>query len=317
MKAKLITFILGALAGGLGVFFAGQGNQPPVVDSKPNERSQPPRINLDSDAKKIARLEEKIAELEATGSTADDNEAKPPKIVKMFGNNKDSQIDLTDIKDLMEKSNQARSEKLIKSRLATLTSKLNLTDEQIERVRELLEKDVATQSGGLAVFLDSALAGGVQREDEAADDFDFDAELDALLDEDQKAAYAAHIEAQNENYIEASANRQLAQLQTNVSDLSKEQKDRAFNEFARIARDEVESSGIPAAGGMNIDIARMTQQRDARQEAMNEILSPEQAEVYKTNSQNVIGFENAPGSVITSSIVIDSTEIPIPQNDDE
>ena len=314
MKAKFITtFILGAVVGGLCVSLLSKGGEP-APDPAPQAKAAPPRINPDNDATKIARLEKKIAALEAESATVSVAESEEGKssVVKVFGGDGASQIDFEEIRKQMEKGESERSEKLINSRLATLTSKLNLSEEQAKKVRELLEKDVASQGGGVAMLIESALAGGLQREDEPSDEFDFDAELDALLDDDQKTAYAEYVDVQNENYIEASANRQLAQLQTSVPDLTTEQKDRAYEEFARVARDDVETSGNPTRVGSNLDVARMSEQQKARKDAMKEILTPEQTDLYEAGNQNVITFGGGAGQIMSSDAVFSAPDIPLP-----
>ena len=329
MKPQLLTFVIGAACGALGMFLANRddpGTRPAPAASAAKS------IHPDREQQKIAALEKKIADLEAqvkpslvaaSREAADPDEAKKSPTVKIFGSGA-SQIDLGQMKEHIERAEKERSAKRVASRLATLTKALDLTEDQAAQVRELLEKKEANLRDGLSEIMGIAsgtIAGGnaedlvsslVTDADEVPgpDAFDFESELLALLDDDQTAAYQTYVEAQNENYIEASANRQLAQLQTTIPDLSKEQKDQAFNEYARLAREEVETNGVPEDGN-GFDIPRMMRQREAEQDAIAGILTPEQREAYESaRPSRVMTIRRGESpAIISSEINIAPTEI--------
>ena len=282
-------------------------------------------IKPDLQERKIAQLEKKIAALEARslagakggGEDLAEDPPSPKTAVKIFGADGNTQIDLAEVTERVKQAEAERAEKRIAAQLASLSQLLNLSDEQAEKVRALLEKQqagkkdrlssiisFATDVDGLEGKTPAELAGqllGGNGAGEEADAFDFDSELLAVLDDDQKSAYREYLDNRNENHIEATANRQLAQLQTTVTDMSKDQKDQAFDEFARIAREDIEANGAPAEDG-GFDLGRRMQQREAEQAAMEGILTPEQFEVYRTNNaRNISVIGGEPGSRVLTS----------------
>lgn len=330
MKAYLLAFVTGAACGALGMFLA-KHDPAQTSNPDPNEGNSL-SIHPDRDQQKIAALEAKIAELEAgnpqlvakANTTGNRAKSKSPR-VKIVGDG-EPKFDVAEMRKQMKKAEQERSGKRVAAKLASLTRELGLSDEQAEKVRALIEKQEAGRMDGLSRMLEfatTATEGGDAVPEQAGADepdpdaFDFDTELLALLDEDQRGAYQSYVDAQNENYIEASANRQLAQLQTSVPDLSKEQKDQAFDEFARIAREETEASGEPAES-RGIDVQHLIRQREAEKAAMAKILTPEQLEVYESTSMRSITIGTSPGaSIITSEITIDAGGAPVEATEEE
>ncbi|MGI9240074.1 MAG: hypothetical protein ACR2RV_04705, partial [Verrucomicrobiales bacterium] len=302
MKSRIVTFATGAALGALAMFFASRPATEPV-EAPAAGGSAARSIHPDRQEQKIASLEKKIAELEAAQPEPDRDEvAKSPGeasgSIQLFGAGSESKIDLTEMQKHMREAESERAAKRVAADLASLSSALSLTDEQVERVRALLERREAMrtdQMGGILRLAKSALSGdGSESEaivsgfiagaegssEEDSDGLDFDAELLALLEPEQADAYRSYQESQNENRIEASANSQLARLQTTVPDLTKDQKDRAFDEFARIARENSEGAGVPEQGfSTSVDLGRMMTQREAEKQAMKDILSPEQYDV--------------------------------------
>ena len=334
MNAKLLTFAAGAACGVLGmVLFNRPSDDTPAPAGEPTKALS---IKPDRQAEKIAALEKKIEELEArqpsliaSSDEGDDGDKPAAKTsIKIFGDG-ESKIDFAEMQAHMKKAEAERSAKRVKANLATLSRTLNLSDEQAEKVRALLEKKESTKQdriGSIMKLTTSAISGedveglvsglvtdGDGAEESGGEEFDFDAELLALLDDDQAAAYQDYVSSQNENHIEANANRQLAQLQTTIPDLTKEQKDQAFSEFARIARDDVEANGRPEDGTFP-DVKRMMSQREAEKQAMKEILTEEQFGVYESNNMRAITFGAPAGAtIISSDITIDASggEVPI------
>ena len=327
MKAQIIPFVTGAALGALAMFFAIRPAAEPgklVAESGSTARS----IHPDRQEQKIAALEKKIADLESASPEAAADEAASSGAgakgaIQLFGAGSESKIDLTEMQKHMKKAESERAAKRVAADLASLSSALKLTDEQVDQVRALLEKRAAKradQMGSIFRLAQSALSGdGADGEaivssftaeaeggaEGDPDELDFEAELLALLDGEQADAYQGYQESQNENRIEASANSQLAHLQTTVPDLTKEQKDRAFNEFARIAREDVGGAGAPDQGSpRNLDLGRMMAQREAEREAMKDILSPEQYEVYNSSGTSSITIGAPAGATIISSEVI-------------
>ncbi len=329
MKAHILTFVTGAVLGALAMFFASRPDSEAVED--PAENGSTARsIRPDRQEQKIVSLEKKIAELESAQSGAAGGKdvsgssvAGAKGSIQLFGAGSESKIDLKEMQKHMEKAESERAAKRVAADLASLSSALNLTDKQVDQVRALLEKRAArraSQMGGILRLAKSALSGDgsdgeaivsgfiAEAEGDAEndpDDLDFDAELLALLDAGQADAYREYQDSQNENRIEASANSQLANLQTTIPDLTKEQKDRAFNEFARIAREDAGRAGAPGQGFPNsLDLGRMMAQREAEKQAMQDILSPEQYEVYSSSGTSSITIGAPAGATIISSEVI-------------
>ena len=329
MKTKILTFVSGAAIGALAMFLATRPGTEPG-DGGVGGGSQAQSIHPDRQQQKVAALKNRIAELEeaqlrpATAGDPDPSGDIDPKTsVKIFGANGSSQLDLAEMQKHIEEAESERAAKRVAADLASLSTALGLRDDQLEQVRTLLERRAtkrAGQIGGVLRLATSTLAGedtdemvsGLIKEATVglADDpdaFDFDGELLALVDEGQADAYRDYQHSQNENHIEANANGQLARLQTAIPDLSKEQKDQAFNEFARIAREDIEAGGT-AEQGMHggFNVGRMLAQREAENQAMKGILSPEQFEVFKSNSRQSITFGAPAGAtIITSEIVVD------------
>lgn len=333
MNVQILTFATGAAIGALAMSLVSRHGNEPAADHGTGI-AQTQSIHPDRHEQKIAALEKRIAELESDRPEEGNRDvedgtdgAKPGASLKIFGADSHSKIDLAEMQKHMEKAESERA-----ADLASLSAALGLTDGQAERVRALLEKRAvqhASQLGGIFRLATSTLAGdGAAPEvsavvaeakgdaGEAPDGFDFDAEILALLGEEQQDAYRDYLQSQHENHIEARANRQLAQLQTTIPDLSKEQKDQAFDEFARIAREDIEAGGSPQQGlPSGGEIGRMIAQREAEKQAMQPILSPEQFEVYESNSSRTFTFGAPAGAtIITSEVIVDPdsdrTEIP-------
>jgi len=342
MNAKLFTFVTGSAVGiivgiAVGLMISSSADIDPDKD-KVVDKSQPPRLSAADPQKKIADLEKEIAELKEAKevapveiASADDEsgKAKGP-VMKIFGAGGDSEINMAEMRKHLEKAEGERAAKNVTAKLASLTRALNLTDEQAAKVRSLLEKREAEKGdmmSGLLGLASGAIAGEIVdveipdvSEGGGEDAFDFDSELLALLDDDQAGAYEEYQSARRENRIEVEAGQQLASLQSAIPDLTADQKDQAFAEFARLSRENVEQNGTDDGGALNF--RRMAEQRQEQMAAMEIILTRDQMELYRTNNSSraiTIGGDPGAASIITSeiSIGVDGGVIPASSGESE
>lgn len=192
----------------------------------------------------------------------------------------------------------------IESRLLALKTKLNLTPEQETAVRAAMEKANAERealrqaSAGLReewAKLSDEERDARHREEVAkfaAVDAAQEAEITALMSEEQLAAYEQYKSEQKQTEVENRANMQLGQLQSMLS-LTEEQKDAAFQYFAQQAQ-TFDPREIMAQGGDPREF--FEEQQKAQLEAMRQILTPEQFELYsKQEEQRANMFRNGGG----------------------
>jgi len=212
-----------------------------------------------------------------------------------------------------EQRKEARSRK-IDERLAALKLRLNLTPEQEAKVRALLEESsemglagmpffaskVSGDGKGGAISISGAVAGVGSEEGGSFDD-----KLAALLSPEQKDSFAAFQQEQRENKVEIATNREMGQLQQQLT-LTPEQKDQAFQALGDIARREAEN---PQRG---FDPEAMEAARQSRLDALRPILTPEQMKAYESNPAMSFAIPDVtvmPGGAAIHSIM------PVPKPD--
>ncbi len=191
----------------------------------------------------------------------------------------------------MQERAAAKRTKRIDERLAALKASLKLTDDQAAKVREILEKMTPDQGalmgglmGGGGGRPDAALAEvtKMMRKDWAGAP-ELAEGLSGVLSPDQQTAYETFRQEQRANQVELAANRELSRLQGMMT-LNPEQKDQLFNVLSDQATRELDAP---------VDLTAMTPQglrkrQEERAEAMKEILTPEQLEVYQGSSVGVM-----------------------------
>ncbi len=312
----LLAFVAGIACGALGLHLALSDD-----DANPSESASATAAESTARERKVASLEKKIESLESklkaaskpmVVSSSDDSDGnKASAAVSFLGKDGKIAFDLKNMQEKMKQQEKERTAKIVEKRLAALVASLGLGDDQAAAVRGLLERQ-ASKNKSLSEVISLATEGGEVGEasiaafaagsEQGEDKFNFDSELLSLLEDDQRATYESQLQAQQENYVEATANQHLARLQIAVSDLSEEQKDHAFGEFARLAQEDVEENGVPAQDGpVSFDIRRMMRQQTLQQDALKEVLTEEQLASYQQSGARGTVFRAVPNaSVITT-----------------
>ncbi|RYD38471.1 MAG: hypothetical protein EOP86_00745 [Verrucomicrobiaceae bacterium] len=168
------------------------------------------------------------------------------------------------------------------ARVLALTTKLNLSPEQQNAVREALQKGSADRDA-VREAGDARRRDGAQDTDEtrradmakiAAIDAAQEENIAATMSGDQVTAYADYKNEQKQVTVENRANQMLGDLQNRFS-LTDEQKDAAFQYFAKQEQESgFDPVQIVAQGGD--PMALMEQMQKERLEALKQILTPEQ-----------------------------------------
>ena len=271
----------------------------------------------------LRRENEKLRKRIETLQDAPQVEENTPAVkVADIGDNPEKILDVGALQKKFLQQQRAQSEKKINLKLDSLADHLGLSDDQRGKVRKLMVaratakrekfsrifKIAGEQASGEEALeiVNDALTGN-----EKTDTFDED--LKALLDGDQKEAYAEYQARQRTNMVEARANQDLAALQS-MFELNSDQKDRAFDAFAGLAREDLE--GENESGGV-LNAERMIQQREQRLSALEPILTAEQMALYRdspaASASTFMNFGDDLGgaTVICTSITIDTPVNPL------
>lgn len=283
-KTPLLTGLGGFALGCLTVFLYQKPDTPtasPVAsavvaekvhESTPNAKVEPAKVTQNSVAPEVKVI--------SSGSALD------PKVQEV----------MKGVRESMQKRNEERLNARVDERLASLKTKLGLSDEQLEAMRPLVGK-MLTDGGNEMIFSGANGSFSVEamqekRKELAAAKAAAEAALIASLNPSQRAAYDAWKSEESANKIEGRANSELASLQSQLS-LSPEQKDLAFAAFSKLAS-ESSSSENALDNPMGFIAARK-----AKLEALRPILTPEQLSVYeKTASSNVMHFSSGETGVM-------------------
>ena len=219
--------------------------------------------------KKVAKLEgEKEAGKIVVARAGDEdkpirNKRGESPVVKFEGGDK--------FQDAMKKQREKLKENRVASELTRMRGSLSLTKEQEEAIGGLIEK--AKPESGFVSF------GGDEEEEGLLSKQEVDAGIRELLDEEQLAAFDELRARDRVNAIEAKANSELASLQRTVN-LTEEQKDAAFDVLTDFAAREVDDPrNVMGEGG------GWMKRRNEKKEALSEVLTPEQVEIYSATPQ--------------------------------
>ncbi len=188
------------------------------------------------------------------------------------------------MEEIQKKMREGMAEQMrlkVEERLAALKTRVSLTPEQVEKLRPVVERILADPN---QLPLDAALGSGSviltgeklkeHQESIRADRAKAEEELLGMLEGTQQAAYQEWKKDDRTNRVEARANQELAQLQSQLS-LTSEQKDKAFALLSKLAEQEIDEPG-----GLT-GLERFQQRRNSRIEGMREILTEEQLAVYQ------------------------------------
>lgn len=181
--------------------------------------------------------------------------------------------------EMVQQIGKSRTRK-IDERLAVLKKRLKLTPEQEAKVRELMEKanpaPAMTADGRSFSFGGPRMSPG-----------DEQAKISELLNPEQKDEYQEFQKEQRENRMEIAYNREMARLQEQLT-LTPEQKDKVYQALGDVLRNEASQPDQP----MSLDAAKAAKQ--ARNEALRPILTPEQMESYEA-IQGMLPFNMSEG----------------------
>ena len=171
-------------------------------------------------------------------------------------------------------SNLSRKQILADARLAELTSRLGLSEQQQAAVRAILEAAGSSENefglsstGDGVAFL--SVDGGAPQTSEATNQ-----ELMELLTPSQREKFGSVLEEEHENQLELTVYREMRAFQSQVPYLTPQQKDEVFEAFSDIARRE-ELAATTGEAPPTPDERHQT-----RLEAMGGILTPGQLQVY-------------------------------------
>ncbi|MEM7386700.1 MAG: hypothetical protein AAF514_17320 [Verrucomicrobiota bacterium] len=315
----LVTLLLGLVAGfGLkGLFERKNAKVEPVVERRPSLDPVPRLewVELKKENERLRQKFEEVAELSSDEALADRVVTGSSKVkVKVLGA---EGIDMDQILEDSRERERNQSRKRIELKVASLRDRLGLSEDQARQVRELLEAEEDSKQEGLESLIRLAMGsedgseegiGEVLAQPGGTGSLDgnkTDAAIADLLSEDQKEAFGEYLEDRRANEIEMKANQQLASLQA-MFDLSGEQKDAAFDAFARLEAEQMEE-GAPSALG----IETLNRQREARMEALQPVLTPEQMEVYRNSAQVLTGSVGNATILRSSSVAIDEVTPPV------
>jgi len=168
------------------------------------------------------------------------------------------------------------SARWVEGELAGLTARLHLTPEQTQAVRDILSRHARVTSAETEhIFAGKYDKQELDRLREEAGDRD--AQIQALLTPDQKAAwpdYKQQVAAQNARWRTST---QMEQLQSEL-DLTSEQADQASAAFYQVYLDQLTGK---AKSGAKDDVEDLVWQLDQQTQALEPILTPTQLENYR------------------------------------
>jgi hypothetical protein len=215
------------------------------------------------------------------------------------------------MQDRMKKKLAERQKLKLDEKVATLRTRLKLTDDQAAAVRELIEKSPE----GMQSMIARAMSGEKMDEKAALSEMlkpgqksaELDGKITALLTPEQQQDYTAFRQEQRSNDVEVKANKELARLQGSLT-LSPEQKDKAFATLTKLANEEYDNPVNNMAAMMqqqmklrppnkpemkehmaeiNAAADFAAERRKMRVDAMREVLTPEQLAIYETQQKQI------------------------------
>lgn len=180
------------------------------------------------------------------------------------------------------------------SRILTLKTKLNISPEQEGLVRAALTKGSGERDALRQTIAARSRGTEAEEQERRRGDAKQFAAIDAAQEKaitdsftaEQLAAYGEHQAEERKNEVENQANRQLGDLQNRLS-LTEDQKEAVFQQFARQA--QTFNWRDMMAQGTDMQAA-MEEQMKGQLEAMKQILTPEQFELYNKQEEQRAGM---------------------------
>lgn len=275
--------------------------------------AETPHPNDNASAKKIAKLEADLktrtADLDrltvAAQKETADKKVKEDEMKKFAPGGEE----MKKMQDRMKRKMAEKQKLKLDEKMAVLRTRLKLTDAQAATIRELLEKNPE----GMQSFMAKAMSGDKTDEKEAMlamlrpgqKSAELTGKISALLTPEQQQAYTTFRQEQRSNDVEVKANKELARLQSSLT-LNPEQKDKAFAALTKLADEEFDNPVSPMAAMLQQQMKMMpdrdpelkqhaeeinaaadftAQRRQARVEAMREVLTPEQLALYQSQQK--------------------------------
>lgn len=158
-------------------------------------------------------------------------------------------------------------------KLAAMKSRLHLTDEQAEAVRELLGKQADQQAEMASKMFEGKLT---QQEMSSSTKFDLDGQLKQILTPDQLTGYQQYKTEEQRQQMQMAAQAELMQLSP-VLQLNAQQQE----QVSGILQQQYQQY-IAQQGGLSGPVpAGWEQMLDAKKEALRAVLTPEQQQSYE------------------------------------
>lgn len=300
MKSIIIAFLTGATCGALAILLIKTPTDPAPASDLSSASSAKANVLQDEIADlthRLANAEKQVADAASRPATLND----PQMATHVFRSGDDSEIAMAEIQKQIMQQQEKRIERKVAAQLASLKSRLNLTGDQENAIREILKQKESNSgtAGILSMAISAADSGDVSISNLVGGDadgpaIDYDGEIRALLNDEQAASYDAYLAERRANSIESQANQRLAQLQQSL-DLSPEQKDQAFKIFTETAQNQLSSDREQGA-------SMFTTPKEEK-EAFRQILSPEQMEVYEQTPQ-IMSIISSDGDILSGDATI-------------
>jgi RNA polymerase sigma factor (sigma-70 family) len=164
----------------------------------------------------------------------------------------------------------------LEGRLSRMTSSLNLTPEQAQSAREILNR----QSQAMSAGMQQAFSGKYDKDElmrlgkEVGNP---DEQIKALLSPNQKDAYQSYQKEEAAYNARLTANNELLQLQSTLG-LTPDQQDRAFAALYDVTFNQITGSAKPPRGDQ---LEAMQWMLDQKSNALQPILTPSQLDSYR------------------------------------
>jgi hypothetical protein len=162
-------------------------------------------------------------------------------------------------------------------KLPRLKAKLNLTPEQEQAVREILQKqmDQAAEAAQKMLSGKSSLNDIMKRQ---VGQPNMDEQIQALLTPEQSAAYKEYKQEETANQARSIATSEVLQMHSTLG-LTQEQQDQAYTALYQLSMDQQSFKDTPPTGGDKNATAQWIIDRKVK--ALENILTPEQLQNYR------------------------------------
>ena len=248
------------------------------AEVKKLEGVQADRAELERLRASQTAMQEDAAKLRGRLRTALVNQAAPPPRDTVGGTNKEAEGMPAAMGDLMK----GAMEMQVSGKIARMKTKLNLSPDQEQAIRELLQKQMepgatamqAMFSGKLSKMSKDEIAALRKSAPNTED------QIKALLAPDQLAAYQDYKQEDAVTQARVVANAELLQLH-NALGLTQEQQDKVYTALYQQTVDQL-SGKIATPTPPTADFAALMQwQLDQKAKALEGVLSPEQLQTYR------------------------------------